>query len=267
MASATEILKKAELATFIQSLPQNLRDELIAEVMNDEKSIQPYPYYSTFRFGAQRVGAGPYTYTVQPTQVSAFGYKVGDDAGGAGMPGLIATKAETNLVSGGSQTNDTSDFVFDSIGFEVCPSEFFSPELLLRLARNLFAEISLSGSSLQTVGPITDYPHGGGFYGQAAAKLTCSAADVNASEWVSHLEIGYPSAGAARKLKSPVRWYATGKGKDSSLKLNITNARTIVLNAADITVGADTFVPPAEIAVDVRVHLYGMQVSQRSGNI
>ncbi len=266
----------------LEATPPQVRALIAEEAVASQKSILPVIYYSTLRFATARTGAGPFTYTVPQQTIKAFGYKEGDVMDAAGFPaGTVATGAETNLVTGGSQTNEGADVVVWGLALEPLPGSSGEPLILFELVNQVFFELSLNASNRFRIGKLTDMPQGGGLHGAAKTRLRAGAlADANSPD-ESALANGNPMAGNYYKLPYPFRWNAIGNNKkDTALVISATVARAIAVTSADraAVAGAapgasgqvEAFTSPANLAAgtfqDVRVKLACIQIGERSLN-
>lgn len=237
------------------------------DALDSQVTILPLPYWSTVRFRGIRAGAGPFTFATSVETRKAFAYKIGDDMQVAGFAsGTAAQSNDTNLLAGGSQTNDNAAFVITGVGVEVVPGS--EPELVKAIMRECALSLSLSGTNRQLLGPIARFPQPGGIFGQQCSTLSSEdgAGGTPAGQLNGVLQNGNPQAGNLYKLgQFPLRWNAVGSGKkDTSLVISFDLGAAITL-AGEATAGVYT--APAEIFADFRVHLHGIQISKRSSNI
>lgn len=278
--TAVQQMQRARQIQALEATPPAVRAMIADEVIASQRSIIPQVYYSSIRFRAVRTGAGPFTYTVDNSTRKAFVYKEGDVMDAAGFStGTVATRAETNLTSGGSQTNDNSDVVVWGIGIEVAPNS--EPVIAAQLLRQAFVEMSLNGSQRFLLGKIQDFPAAGGLYGVQRSLLTPQPLAEVAGPLVGFVNNGNPMAGNFWKLPMPFRWNSIGSGKkDTALAFSITPGAAFTFSSTDRAAVAGAapgssgqvvaYTSPADGAagtfVDLRVKLATIQIGERSLN-
>lgn len=275
--TADQKAKYVDNLNVLQSVPPAARALVAQEAIDSQKKIVPQIYYSTVLFGVTKTGGGggPYTVTCAQQDRKAFVYKEGDDMTAAGFTTTSATRAETNLTSGGSQTNDNADVVVWGIGLEFPdsgPAGDGEIELLKALLTVTWIEFQLNSNNRFLLGKMQDFPAGGGLYGQAPSKLRAGpiADERGAVEGMS--VNGNPMAGNFWKLPIPFRWNAVGSGKaDTSLAMTFKMSGAVALTtsadrAAGTGVAGFTVGDAAQLAQRVRVKLATIEIGQRSYN-
>jgi len=272
--------QKMRLAQMAANVDPAIRQYIQQQAVFSQKNVLGFPYYSTCRFSALKVGAGPFTYTLAANSiVTAFNYAIGNSMVQAGFAATFgnATDSETNLLTA-SQTRDNQTVDIIGIGIELCSAagasdnsgvDVFCAQLARQLARNVSASLQLSGSITQLLGPISRFNAGCGLYGAAVDNTIAPDFDSVIPAGQPFGANGNPIGGTFYRFPTPIRWEASGGGKsDSSLTVAFTNRHPILIASADRAAGAGVtaFTAPPEIAVDLRTWLIGTQVGERSTN-
>lgn len=252
------------------TVPPEVRALIGQDALDSQKTILPLPYWSRVRFQGVRSGSGPYTFTTTQGTRKAFAYKVGDDTQIAGYAsGTVATPAYTNLIAGGTQTNDNSDYIITGIGIQVGSGS--EPRLVKALQRALAISFSLSGSNQQLLGRLERFPAPGGLFGLESTTLESSDPAGTGLTTFGPLEgqmqNGNPIASSFYRLgQFPLRWNAVGSGKkDTNFTLLFQTFEDITLTGAASV--SSHYTAPASIYADFIVELQGIQISDRSSNI
>lgn len=266
---------------FLKKMPPGDQAALRAVFEENTRAKLFTPYYSTVRVRTTRTGAGPFTYTALTAEATAFGYKVGDDMSVAGFAaGSIATFAETNLRSGGTQTNNNSNVKIWGIAAELCPGS--EPKLARKLWRNSVVKMALNANYQEILGPLTFFPSGGGLYGQERSLLEAGQLIETAGPLVGQLANGNPMASNFFKFPKPILWNAQGSGKrDASFSLIVQPTQAFTETATDRAANAgaapglsgrvEAFTSPADGAlgtfVEIRFRLLCEADGERSDNV
>lgn len=278
----------AETMRQLAAVPPHIREAIANAALESQRSVLPFPYYSSVQFRAVVTGANPTrVYTIPTTPVVAFNYQIGGVLDGAGfLPGTIATKAETNILAA-SQTRNNAEVVIWGIGLEYGPRS--DVQLLRLLLQECNIDMSLNGQNTNQLGRLSRFPAMGGMYGQSSSKLNTPDIQSSDARAQGAVTSGNPQAGNYFKLPQPIFWNSIGGGKkDSALSITITPQRPIVWlqeapdrlaipQAAGIA-GQSAWTSPEPGAsqglqtgegtfVDFTVHLVSVEISQRSDSI
>lgn len=265
----------------IEGVPPAVRAAIADEVINSQRVIKQALYYSTVKFATTRSGAGPFTYTCDTSDRQAFVFAQGQSMGAAGFASTVnATFADTNLRTGGGQTNNNADCVIWSIGIEVLPTS--EPRLVAELVRQVFINMSLDGGGSRTlIGKLSDFSSGGALYGGQHTKLEAGSILETIGPVESFISNGNPMAGNWYQLKKPIRWNSLASKKpDSNLAVVLTPGAAVTLTATDraAVAGAapgasgrvEAFTSPADGArgtfAEFRVKMLCVEVYDRSLN-
>lgn len=265
----------------LEGLPPGVRALVAKEAIDSQKAVNQQIYYSTVKFASVRSGAGPFTYTIDTTDRQAFVYKLGDPMAAAGFTATdIATFAETNLRTAGGQTNNNADCIVWGISIEFLPTS--EPRILAELVRQVFIHMSLNaGSARYLIGKLSDFPGGGGIYGQQHTKLEAGQLVETIGPMEGYLANGNPMASNFWLLKRPFRWNSLSTGKpDANLSMVFTPGTAITVSATDraAVAGAapgasgrvEAFTSPANLArgtfAELRVKLATVEIADRSQN-
>lgn len=264
----------------VDAVPPAVKALIAQEVIDSQRAIKQVIYHSTIKFASVRSGAGPFTYTIDTTPRTAFTYKIGDTMVASGFATGNATEAETNLRSGGGQTNRNADVVIFGMGIEILPTS--EPRLVAEVVRQCFLSISLDGgSNSDLIGKITDFPSGGAVYGIQHTKLEAGNLAESIGPMEGYLANGNPMAGNWYMLKKAYRWNAlSSKKPDSNLSIAARLGAAVTATATDRAAVAGAapgssgqvvaFTSPADGArgtfVELRVKLLTIEVSDRSSN-
>ncbi len=261
----------------LEGIPTSAKQMIAQEAIDSQKKITPKIYYSTIMFTATKanVAPGPYLVTYGQQDRKAFGYKEGDDMTSAGFVATSATRAETNLTSGGSQTNDNCDVVIWGLALDVVdggPGGDGEIEALKAIFEFCWLEISLSSDKRDILGKMQDFPCGGGLYGAQASKLRQGSLGDERGALESNVTNGNPMAGNFWKLPLPLRWNAQGSRKgDTSLSIVAKLSQAIsITTSADRTAAAGvlafTVGTAAQLSQRVRIKLACVEIGPRSTN-
>jgi hypothetical protein len=244
--------------------------------------VTSFPYYSTVVFRAAAGSATGYGYVFpQGQERKAFAYAEGQEwtIGGAttALDGR-ATFAETNLTKA-NETIAGESLEIMGLAIQVQPAvtdglRFMQARLLAMIATNVSVELSLNGGSNSfKLGTLGQIPSAGGLVGSGLDNLspepTVNAIQERGSERFDFAQNGWQVRSNFYRLPEGLIWRPAGE-VDSMLQVIFRNAREFSLfrggdpeNAAD-----DSQTPPSVhpeyIAVVLKIHLIGRQLSQRS---
>lgn len=278
----------AETMRQLAAVPPHVREAIANAALESQRSVLPFPYFSSVQLRAVVTGSDPNTiYTIPTTPVVAFNYQLGQVLDGAGfLPGTIATKAETNILAAG-QTRNNAEVVIWGLALEYGPRS--DPQLLKLVLQECNVDMSLNGQNTNQLGRLSRFPGAGGMFGSAVSKLAAPPIQSSLDAPQGAVVSGNPQAGNYYKLPNPIFWNSIGGGnKDSSLSITVTPQRAIVFNQARANRAAITQIatvagqeawttPVAGSAqglttgegtfVDLTWHLICVEISRRSDSI
>lgn len=254
--------------------------------LKEQKSLTPFPYYSTVRFLAPQAGAGPYTYTLPSTERKAFAYAIGDAKTVAGFASTeTATVADTNLQRA-NQTTSGDVVMIRGICVQAKPgaltrADASSRYRLRRQSGKLIAalfdccnvELSLNGTQRYQLGAIGNVPGGSGLFGTAADDAGIPAFSGGPPP-LSFANNGWPTRSNFFKLPEGINWNPPSKeSSDQMLNVIFKPSRDIVLDSGDFdnqlddvaaATGVQAYNFPTELVVDLRVLLVAEVLSPRT---
>lgn len=223
--------------------------------------VSTMPYFSRVRFRVARAGAGPFTYSLaQGTNVRAFNYAVNQDMGSAGIAGLNATPADTNLTTAGKTLAGQAVWVF---GLAVLVNPVTDFEFLRLCAHRISVQFGLNGDDATLkLGTLLNLPSIGGLqgWGNTAIKPPPLA---SASDFAFLGTNGVPVAQNFRQIPEGIWWMPEG-ATDSQLNIKFNVEETVTTGSIAARVaaaGIQAFDPPENIDLDFTVHL--MTAAQR----
>jgi hypothetical protein len=227
------------------------------------------PYYSRVFFDAARVGAGPFTYTVNAgTERRVFGYAKGGNVQGTrdGVT-LEATAADTNLVQQG-QTLAGQTVLIQGVSCMVQPGSDF--ELARRLLSEISVNISTNGDTQALfMGTPLNLPGIGGLFGLGSTALLEPALNGGAPTQFAKLGAnGQPLSDNFRRVPEGLIWRPAGAA-DSNLVIKLRTERAVVVPAVATRVagaGILAYDPPAFVSVDLMFQLICVALSEASVN-
>jgi hypothetical protein len=260
-----------------------MNPEFRAQIANmaqqDQRVVLDTPYWSVVEVNAT-FNAG--ALVLDTKRRAAFQYAQGQDMGGAGAPGKLATYSDTNLLRQG-ETIGNADVLIYGITFEIMPGS--EPLIVEAVFDDAFLDLSTDGNNSVRIGVPAQYPSAGGLYGAAQSadllpdvQTSGIVTDLGPGATKSYLANGNPMAGNFRRFPSPFKWGAVGQGgADAALSigLTLTRARTIALPAARAPGAAGVapggYTPPAAAGdygtwARFRVGLVSQSFAKRSQN-
>lgn len=262
-------VRQLQAYTAISSLPPGIREQLADAVLKSQKSVQPWPYYSTIRVLLTRSGASPnflYTQTSVTTR-KCFNYGIGQAMDVAGFTaGTAATSAQTNVLNA-STTRDNADVMIWGVACEL--GETSDPIVAANVWNNSALFMSLSGTDVYQVGRLAQIPGAGGLYGSASSLVATPPLDSTHDVPAGFLSNGNPMAGNFMRLPQAFWWNAQGSGKkDTSLVMSLETQPISIGPLATVAVatGVAGYAPPTSVFADIIVRLVSVSLSERSVN-
>lgn len=263
----------AELVnSVLGSMTREQRASFLKTLRSGERSSTWTKYYSTVRFGFNRTGADPFTYTVaNGTEYRAFGYAIGQDmstvAGFAA--GTTATFAETNLQTAGQSVSGDKVIIY---GISVLLCADSDSQLTKLLWRNVSVALSINGDDPTfRLGTPEFIPGAGGLTGFGADGVVTPdlASSINTRNGA--MANGLQSSTNFLPFPQPVIWNPAGQ-TDSSLVVRLRAERdvqyTTLVATRAAAAGVAAWVPAtaAQAQVILKVHLHARQLSPRGEN-
>jgi len=253
-----------------------------------EMTVIPKLYWGLGRFEATYTAGATPTYSIAAGKtISVYVNKFGDNLKAAGFNTTVpanftATRAETNLTNGGTQTEDNAWVIIWGIGMGWATgginalniSEDQQPELIKALMRNVDTIMSLSQTTKYYLGKIGYYPQAGGLDGEAISQIQQGFTNNHQGQINRVMRNGMATQGNIRKLPDPVRWAPVGKGKDCSMSVQFTVQNPITIQGLAGTASVvdgnayPGFTPEAtDIFQDLEVLFQTIEISDRSDNM
>lgn len=263
------------------------------DVLEGQRRLTSWPYYSTVKFLATRTGTppGPYTYDIPAgAEVRAFAYRVGIDKRVAGytLGDGNATFADTNLQQA-SQTIGGQNVLVHGLAIQIVPAGLHLNDgqavphrvrlpdqtLLAALYEAVAVTLSLNGDENQfRLGTIGLIPGAGGLIGSNGANLIgqAPAADGGRAAGIGHPTNGWATRSNFFKVPEGLIW-RNQSNADSQLNLvfNVNRAIRVVSGGSpenNVAVsGVDTagvYLYPTELFVELKIFLVGQVVGPRT---
>jgi|ERR1017187_625987 hypothetical protein len=215
------------------------QNSLIQKVMKGQATQTKWnSYYSRVRVGGAASGTNITTlaagqYTIQPAApLRAFSYGRGQDMASAGIPGVLATAADTNITTA-NQTVAGEVLVIEGIGLILLGQS--DAGLAKQLDQNLSVIIKLNSSTEYLLGVPSMVPGPGGLYGVSDAP-SVGAGTLEQFAMIGAMSNGIPSASNFMPLPEPMVWLPAGQGDSNfNVNLNVERATSTLLGYAHAT--------------------------------
>lgn len=229
--------------------------------------IETYdPHFSVVIFRAERVGAGPYTYTIPKQQLKAFGYGQAGDMEAAGAPGRRATASETSILNPG-QTVNNEDVLLHAMHASIAADA--APELAQKLFDNINFSLALGPSMIRQLGRMEFAAAQTGLVGAAPARSLPGALDDADGRVIAGLHNGLAVPGGGL-IFGEITWRGyTSPTPDTNMNILVNLTKDIVINApADRAAGAGVaeFIPPVVLECPLTIWFENTRRSPRSTN-
>lgn len=227
-----------------------------------------FPYWSTVRFNFVRSGAGPYTYTMTVSEVTAFSYAIGDvspSTAGYSGTGLAMDYSETNLLTK-HETLGGEQLRISGIGIQPCAGQ--DAALTALVWRNTAALLSFNGGSQRLpLGPLSLLPGGGGLTGAGPDTLGTQAIPGGRPIY-SHQSNGFPNRHNLMRLPEGITWRnKSQRDGQFAIILKPASGRTITVTTPTdeaAAAGIRGYTYPTAASVDVLIWLDGTVTGKRS---
>lgn len=281
-------VRLAALNAQIAALPPDVRAAIIADGLDESRTVLSTPIYSSIRFQCDSFEDPPGTlfYTISPEPRRAFQYGIGSLMTVAGFPaastcatpnrGNIATESHTNLLRAG-ETNSNADVWFWGLSCELWQQS--EPSLAAMLWDLVHLDLTLNGTDKVMLGTLGMYPGSGGLFGAGLSQIIEPALNIpggSAGEQGAvypFMSNGNPLAGSYRRFPQPFKWAALGGGaaKDSNMAISATVPGGGILQGGTVRPPA-----PPEVAgfgaapsagVTIRMQLQSVSIGRRSVNV
>lgn len=281
-----QAVRIAQLNAQIAALPPDVRAAIVADGLDESRTILSTPIYSTIRFQCDQVnGLPPAQYTITPEPRRAFAYGVGQPMDVAGFSaaslcttpnrGNIATQSHTNLLRGG-ETNSNTDVWFWGLSCEIWQQS--EPSLAAMLWDLVNLDLSLNGTETIPIGTLGMYPGVSGLFGAGRSQIIEPALNVPGGydglqgAIYPFMSNGNPIGGTYRKFAQPFKWAAVGgaAAKDSNMAIAATvpNGGILVGGATRAAAPPEVapFDQPTSVGVTIRMQLHSVSIGRRSVN-
>lgn len=246
------------------------RQAIVRALRSQRRTTTFTPYYSRVRFGTALTGGGAAvsTYTIASgTEVRAFGYNIGGDMAAGGRSGVVATFADTNIVTAGRTIGGQAVEV-SGISLQLQPTSL-SPELVGQVWPEMSVKLSLNaGENTYLLGTPGMLPGASGLYGWENGN-TGPQPIAGGRPAFGFLSNGLPGADNQAAIPEGFIWMPEGDA-DSTLNILLRMERaaafTTQLPDEAAATGIRGFANPAAAAVfvDVVVRLHGRVIGPRS---
>jgi hypothetical protein len=229
-------------------------------------------YYSRVRFTATgiTVTGTLASYTLAAgAQVEAFGYTRTGDMSAAGLPGTVATVADTNILTA-NQTIAGETVVIQGISIMALAQS--DANFLKQLDQSTSVKIKLNGVTDYLLGIPSMIPACGGLFGSSEAWSVAPSLADQVSRNIGVITNGIPHSSNFFPLSEPMLWCAAGRG-DSNFAIDLKIERNVAtINQFGSTARAAIadyvapYTPPtaAQTWVDYMIVLIGCTVNPLS---
>jgi hypothetical protein len=201
-------------------------------------------YYSRVRLAATSqvfpVGGGN-IYSIPKGQiVKAFGYGRGGDMAAAGLPGVVATIADTNIQQP-NQTNAGEIVLIEGVSMFMLSTS--DANFAKQLDPSVSVVLETNGTTRYLLGIPSMIPGCGGLFGNAEAQSTAPSLQDSVSRGIGVITNGIPHASNFMPLPEPMLWNSAGRG-DSTINISLTTEASVSTIA---TYGTASRAPAAAI--------------------
>lgn len=233
-------------------------------------------YYSKLRIAATSgASGGPYT-VAAGNEFIGFGYAKGTDMGPGGVPGQLATYADTNILTP-SQTVAGEALEVDGVGVIVLGQ---TDALILKWTeQNISIKVRMNGNQDYPMGIPSMVPGPGGLHGASEAQSVYPDQLSQVAIQIGMLTNGLPHISNFYPLPEPMIWASAGHA-DSTLNVIMKTERTTTTptqysgaTRAAVAGGATTsgtaaYVSPSYTAlwIDYMVVIVGRTILPESSN-
>lgn len=232
-------------------------------------------YFSRIRVSAvSGTGATGFTVLAGP-EFKAFGYYVGGDMTAAGLPGVQATYADTNILTA-SQTVAGEALEIDGIGLILLQQSDMN--LAKQLDQCLSVTLRMNGNTNYPMGIPSMLPGPGGLMGTSEAA-SIAPDQLSQLAFVGAMSNGLPHITNYFPLPEPMIWSSAGK-TDSTLNVIVKAERSVTTNpnygslarvavaGGATTSGTAIYTPPlfGAVFVDYMIVVVGRTILPLSAN-
>jgi hypothetical protein len=226
-------------------------------------------YYSRIRVAATSLTANSYI-VAAGAEVTAFSYGRQSDMASAGLPGTIATPADTNILTP-NQTISGEAIEIMGLGLIVLGQS--DGNLLKQLDQCCSLKIKMNGTMDYLMGIPSMVPSCGGLFGATEAQSVAPSLADQVSRNIGVISNGVPYISNYFPLPEPMMWVSAGKG-DSSFNVILKVERQAATipgygsAARAAATGVAPYTPPAfgSVFVDWMVVIVGRTINPLSDN-
>jgi hypothetical protein len=252
----------------IRALTTAQKKELARHLGSKQTQTKWNSYYSRVRFTADTLAANVYSLAAGG-YVQAFGYGRNQDMAAAGLAGVRATPADTNILTA-NQTIAGEMVLIEGVSIIMLAQS--DANFAKRLDQTVSVKIKTNGTTEYLLGIPSMVPGCGGLFGSSEAwSVTPSIPDA-LSRSVGALSNGIPHSSNFMPLPEPMLWSSAGKGDSTfnvELKVEYAAATIAQFGSAARSAIADyqqAYTPPtaAQTFVDYMIVLVGCTVNPLS---
>jgi hypothetical protein len=257
----------------LRNLSQAQRNRLHKVLAGQQTQSKWNAYYSRVRFTSTvRVDAGTTSSFQLPAGaiVTAFGYTRTGDMAAGGLPGVIATIADTNIITA-NQTIASERVLIQGIGIMALAQS--DAQFLKQLDQSTSVKLKLNGTTDYLMGIPSMSPGPGGLFGSSEAQSAAPDLASQVSRSFGVITNGLPHTSNFYPLPEPMLWGAAGQADSTfAVELKIERAvATIPTFGAGAgprvaAAGVAPYITPAASAVfvDYMVVLVGCTINELS---
>jgi hypothetical protein len=258
------------MASKYQGLSTAQQAAVTAAIAGNPTQTKWNSYYSRIRISCTAGSSGvPYT-VAQGNEFQAFGYSRNGDMTAAGLPGVQATPADTNILTP-NQTISGEMILIMGIGIIALTQS--DAQLLKALDQCVSVKIKTNGTQEYLMGVPSMVPGPGGLYGASEANSANPALGDAVSRSFGVISNGIPHITNYFPLPEPMIWASSGNG-DSNFNVIFKTERAVTLLAnysgttRTATTGVQAYTAPAfaTVFVDYMTVVVGVTINPLSDN-
>jgi hypothetical protein len=268
--------RRAQKVDEVVNLPSGLSSAQQAAIANalsgNPTQTKWNSYYSRIRITATstaNTSATAQSFVVAPgTDFTAFGYTRNGDMSAAGLPGVVATPADTNILTP-NQTISGEMLLIVGIGIIALTQS--DANLLKQLDQCVSVKIKTNGTQEYLLGVPSMVPGPGGLFGASEAWSVVPNLQEQLSRSVGVISNGIPHVSNYFQIPEPMVWASSGQG-DSAFNVIFHTERTCTTisqfgsTGRTAATGVATYVSPAfsQVFVDYMTVVIGCTINPLS---
>jgi len=254
----------------LSALTKSQKQKLATHLGTQSTQSKWNKYYSRVRISATSaiVTGTLNAYQATPQTVEAFSYGRNQVMASAGLPGVVATLADTNIQQA-NQTNAGEMVLIEGISIFILGQS--DANFTKQIDQAVSVSIEINGTTTYLCGIPSMLPSCGGLFGAAESISVAPPLPDQLSRNIGFVSNGLPHSSNFMKMPEPMLWASAGKG-DSTFNVNMALSSTVTTPAqygstARIAgAGVAPYTPPLPAAVftDYLVVLVGCTVNPLS---